>query len=87
MTHIIVFILFISLLFLIYLFTINKSHKHKWQVRGQNRYGGSTYRMCLRCRERQIRVNKSFEEEKWEICNPIPDLDDQFDENDKYIFE
>lgn len=61
-------------------------HRHKWQARGRNRYGVRTYRMCLKCRERQKRVNKINEEERWETCEPIPELDAQFDENDNYIW-
>ena len=61
--------------------------RHKWQTRGINRYGGATYRMCLKCRIRQVRVNKSYEDERWEESDPIPELDDQFDENDNYKFE
>ena len=62
-------------------------HKHKWQIRGQNRYGGATYRICLKCRETYQRVNNSWEDEKWEQCEPIPDLDAQFDSNDRFIFK
>lgn len=61
-------------------------HKHKWQIRGQNRYGGDTYRICLKCRETFKRVNNSWEDDRWEKCDPIPELDNQFDSNDKYIF-
>ena len=60
-------------------------HRHKWQNRGQNRYGGITYRLCLKCRESQHRVNKVNESERWEKCEPVPYLDAQFDINDKYI--
>lgn len=60
------------------------NHKHKWQVRGQNRWGTPTYRVCLSCRQPQ----------KWEgglngefvDCEPIPELDNQFDENNNFIF-
>jgi hypothetical protein len=61
-------------------------HRHKWQERGINRYGTTTYRVCLKCREAQQRVNKSYEDDRFEICEPIAELDAQFDENDKYIF-
>ena len=57
-------------------------HRHKWQTRGQNRWGLPTYRLCLKCRETQCRVNKSYENESWEKCDPIIELDNQFDEND-----
>lgn len=63
-----------------------KSHKHNWQRRGQNRWGTTTYRVCLKCREAQKRVNGPFEEDKWETCDPIGFLDEQFDENDQFIF-
>lgn len=62
-------------------------HRHKWQQRGVNKYGATTYRMCLKCRETQQRVNKSNEPDRFEKCKPIIDLDAQFDENDEYIFE
>lgn len=61
-------------------------HKHKWQTRGINRYGNTTYRVCLKCREAQHRVNEPFQKDKFDKCDPIPELDAQFDENDKYIF-
>lgn len=63
------------------------SHKHKWQIRGRNRYGGETYRICLKCRETYQRVNNSWEDERWEQCEPIADLDGQFDSNDRFIFK
>lgn len=63
------------------------SHKHKWQIRGRNRYGVETYRICLKCRKTYQRVNKSWEDERWEQCEPIPDLDAQFDSNDRFIFK
>ena len=62
------------------------SHKHKWQIRGRNRYGGETYRICLKCRKTYQRVNDSWEDEIWQECEPIPYLDSQFDTNDKFIF-
>lgn len=88
MIHLFAYFIFTLACTLVFYFTQirNRPHKHKWQARGQNRYGVTTYRMCLTCRERQKRVNKSFEEERWETCDPIPDLDAQFDENDRYIF-
>lgn len=69
-------------------FLFNKlfSHKHKWQIRGVNRYGISTYKICLKCRETYERANKSNETEMWIKCDPIPELDNQFDSNDKFIF-
>ena len=60
-------------------------HKHKWQKRGVNRYGTETYRMCLKCRETQKRVNNINERDRFENCEPIPDLDAQFDKDDNYI--
>jgi len=64
-----------------------KQCKHKWQSRGQNRYGTITYRVCLKCREPQQRVNNLGEPDKFEKCEPNDYLDNQFDENDNYIFE
>ncbi len=60
---------------------------HKWQSRGQNGYGITTYRFCLKCREPQQRINNLGEPDKFEKCEPIPLLDSQFDKNDKYIFK
>ena len=62
-------------------------HKHRWQVRGRNRWGGDTYRICLGCRKTFKRVNNSWEDEKWKECEPIEELDNQFDENDNIIFD
>ena len=84
--------LFITLFLLCFYFLINgifdrfSVHNHKWQSRGINRYGGITYRVCLKCRKAQKRVNKISEDEKWEYCDSMPELDSQFDENDNYIF-
>lgn len=61
-------------------------HRHKWQIRGINRYGTTTYRVCLKCRECQARINKPFEPDLFEKCVPIEYLDNQFDENDNYIY-
>ena len=61
-------------------------HKHKWQTRGINRYGIDTYRICIKCKESQHRINKSYESELWEKCEPITELDNQFDKNNNFIF-
>jgi len=61
-------------------------HKHKWQKRGQNRYGTTTYRVCLKCGESQKRVNNSNEPDKFEPCEPMASLDAQFDNSNDYIF-
>lgn len=71
---------------LINLFKRNYSCNHKWQTRGINRYGITTYQVCLKCREAQQRVNNLGELSKFEKCENIPFLDNQFDEKDKYIF-
>jgi len=63
------------------------SHRHVWQVRGRNRWGGETYRICLKCRKAYRRVNKISEDERWEECEPIPELDSQFDRYDNYIWD
>lgn len=63
-----------------------REHLHKWQIRGRNRYGGETYRICLKCRQTCRRVNKISEPEQWERCDPVKELDDQFDSNDQFIF-
>jgi hypothetical protein len=62
-------------------------HKHKWQIRGINRYGGETYKICLKCRKTFQRVNNFWETERWEECKPIAELDNQFDSNDRFIFK
>jgi hypothetical protein len=62
-------------------------HRHKWQTRSVNSFGNPMYRICLKCRETQHRVNLAFEPEKWEKCEPIKEFDNQFDENDNYIFK
>lgn len=59
---------------------------HIWQTRGVNQWGGVTYRVCLNCRKAEKRVNNLNEPDRYEECNPIPYLDDQFDENDEYIY-
>ena len=59
-------------------------HRHNWQTRGVNTYGAPTYRLCLKCRETQGRV--SVVPDRWEKCDPIPELDNQFDSNDNFIF-
>lgn len=59
-------------------------HRHKWQVRGRSKYQNPTYRICLKCRQRQSwegGLNGKFVD-----CEPIPDLDAQFDNNDSFIF-
>lgn len=60
-------------------------HKHKWQTRGVNKWYITTYRVCLKCGERQERVNKSYEKDKFKKCEPIPHLDNQFDSKGNYI--
>ncbi len=56
-------------------------HRHNWQERGINRYGVTTYRMCLKCRQTEKRRGNEFV-----FCQPIKELDLQFNVNDKYIF-
>jgi|TARA_R110001606_G_scaffold377980_1_gene537441 hypothetical protein len=60
------------------------NHRHKWQKRGVSRYGNTTYRVCLKCRKSQ-----SWEggiDGKFVYCDRIKELDEQFNEKDKYIF-
>ena len=68
------------------LFKRNYTCNHKWQSRGQNGYGITTYRVCLKCRDAQCRVNNLGEPDKFEKCDRSYYLDSQFGENDKYIF-
>ena len=59
-------------------------HRHKWQVRGRSRYQNATYRVCLKCRQSQYwegGLHGQFVD-----CEPVAELDAQFDENDNYIF-
>lgn len=65
---------------------LKPKHSHKWQVRGENRFGLPTYRLCLKCRISQQRVNNIGQPDMWDICEPKKYLDSQFDSNDKYIF-
>jgi len=51
------------------LFKRNNTCNHKWQARWQNRYGTITYRLCLKCREAQCRVNNLGELDKFEKCD------------------
>lgn len=60
-------------------------HKHYWQARGVNRYGLETYRVCLKCKKAYVRINKPGFPEKWEQCDRIKELDDQFDDKGNYI--
>lgn len=62
-------------------------HRHKWQVRGVNRYGSPTYKICLKCRKTCARVNQPFTKEVWQECTPNVELDSQFDNQDRYIFK
>lgn len=61
-------------------------HRHRWQIRGVNRYGSPTYRVCLKCREPQKLVSGPGGPELWEKCEPVPFLDLQFNEDDQFIF-
>ena len=58
------------------------SHNHKWQIRGQNSFGLPTYRICLKCRETQERLDR----DNWVKCYPMHSLDILFDEKDDFIF-
>lgn len=63
-----------------------RKHKHKWQIRGRNRWGLETYRVCTKCGEAQERVNKPNQFDLFLKCERIKELDAQFDENNQYIF-
>lgn len=65
----------------------HRIYGHKWQTRGQNRYGATTYRVCLRCGQAQERVNSPFELDHFQNCERIPELDVQFDEKGRYIYK
>lgn len=58
---------------------------HNWQSRGINRYGLSTYEVCLKCGEARER-NKIGEYPTFMKCDRIKELDDQFDEKGNYIY-
>ena len=60
------------------------SFNHKWQTRGRNIYGFATYQVCLKCgkaQEWEGGLNGRFVD-----CKRNPFLDEQFDENNNYIF-
>lgn len=57
--------------------------RHKWQKRAVNRWGNTTYRVCLRCgtaEEWDGGVNGHFVK-----CERIPEFDSQFDEKGRYV--
>lgn len=58
---------------------------HEWQTRAQNRFGLSTYEVCLKCGKAQERNDRGKSPEFIE-CERIAEFDDQFDENGKYIY-
>lgn len=58
---------------------------HNWQTRARNRYGLSTYEVCLKCGKAQER-NLPGQHPSFLECERIKEFDDQFDENGNYIF-
>lgn len=59
---------------------------HEWQSRAINRYGLSTYEVCLRCGEARER-NQYGKHPSFVKCNRLSEFDSQFDEKGNYIFK
>jgi len=59
---------------------------HDWQTRATNRYGLSTYEVCLKCGKAQQR-NKYGKHPDFIPCERLPEFDSQFDDKGKYIFK
>lgn len=60
---------------------------HRWQTRATNVYFNPMYQKCLTCKTHQERTNKSWEDDKFQKCEPMPEFDNQFDKNNNYIFD
>jgi len=58
---------------------------HNWQSRAVNRYGLSTYEVCLKCGN-AIQRNKLNEYPTFIESERLKEFDDQFDKHGKYIF-
>jgi len=58
---------------------------HDWQSRAVNRYGLSTYEVCLKCGKAQQR-NDYGKRPSFIPCERLPEFDSQFDKNGNYIF-
>ena len=59
---------------------------HNWQCRGRNRFGLSTYEVCLKCGKARQR-NGMGKKPEFIDCERIKELDNQFDSNNNYIFK
>jgi hypothetical protein len=59
---------------------------HFWQTRATNRYGLSTYEVCLKCGKARQR-NAMGAVPQFRDCERLKEFDQQFDENGKYIFD
>ena len=58
---------------------------HNWQSRAVNRYGLSTYEVCLKCGKAQER-NERHLDPTFTECERIKEFDDQFDKKGNYMF-
>lgn len=64
----------------------NLETNHNWQCRGRNRFGLSTYEVCLKCGKARQR-NDMGKKPEFIDCERIEELDNQFDSNNNYIFK
>lgn len=58
---------------------------HKWQTRARNRFGLTTYEVCLKCGKARERNDRGKMPAFLE-CERIKEFDDQFDEKGNYIY-
>ena len=64
----------------------NVKGNHFWQTRARNRYGLSTYKVCLKCGKAKQR-NDINQSPAFIDCERLKEFDDQFDKNNNYIFK
>ncbi len=60
-------------------------HRHKWQTRARSRYGNPTYQVCIKCGEARQWLGGINGD--WVLSVRLEEFDNQFDENNKYIFK
>ncbi len=58
---------------------------HNWQTRARNRFGLSTYEVCLKCGDAQMR-NGMGKHPSFVPCKRIEEFDNQFDKYGNYKF-
>jgi hypothetical protein len=58
-------------------------HKHKWQSRAINRYGMTTYRVCLKCGRAECishdEWKNGFLQTIYERCERMSEFDSEYD--------